>query len=130
MTLILEPNDPAPFTGAPSFAEVLVSRLRASCTPKAAPYPNQAKEPDSSVDSDMEDDLLPEMEPVMTFPEVDGLRRDQKPHPIGRDHHDDGPIARTISAILMAVVAPSSRIVIWPMAISIGPKGCASALLG
>ena len=39
MTLIPEPNDPAPFTGAPSFAEVLVSRLRASCTPKAALYP-------------------------------------------------------------------------------------------
>lgn len=41
MTLIPEPNDPTPFTDAPSFAEVLVSRLRASCTPKAALYPNQ-----------------------------------------------------------------------------------------
>lgn len=68
MPLILEPNDPTPFTGAPSFAEVLISRLRASCTPKAAPYPNQAKEPDSSVDSDIEDDLLPEMEPAEAAP--------------------------------------------------------------
>lgn len=64
MTLVIETNDPTPFTGAPSFAEVLVSRLRASCTPKAAPYTIQAKLPDSSVDTDMEDDLLPEMEPA------------------------------------------------------------------
>jgi MoxR-like ATPase len=64
MTLIPEPNDPAHLADAPSFAEVLVSRLRASCTPKAAPYPIQAKLPDSSVDTDMEDDLLPEMEPA------------------------------------------------------------------
>lgn len=64
MPLILEPNDPTPFTGAPSFAELLISRLRESCTPKAAPYPNQAKVPDSSVDTDLENDLLPEMEPA------------------------------------------------------------------
>lgn len=68
MTLIPEPNDPTPFTDAPSFAEVLVSRLRASCTPKAALYPNQAKVPDSSVDTDLEDDLLPEMEPAEAAP--------------------------------------------------------------
>ncbi len=68
MTLIPEPNDPTPFTDAPSFAEVLVSRLRASCTPKAAPYPSQAKVPDSSVDTDLEDDLLPEMEPAEAAP--------------------------------------------------------------
>jgi len=68
MTLIPEPNDPTPFTDAPSFAEVLVSQLRASCTPKAAPYPSQAKVPDSSVDTDLEDDLLPEMEPAEAAP--------------------------------------------------------------
>lgn len=68
MTLIPEPNDPTPVTGAPSFAEVLVSRLRASCTPKAALYPSQAKVPDSSVDTDMEDVLLPEMEPAEAAP--------------------------------------------------------------
>jgi len=68
MTLIPEPNDPTPFTDAPSFAEVLVSRLRASCTPKAALYPIQAKVPDSSVDTDLEDDLLPEMEPAEAAP--------------------------------------------------------------
>ena len=68
MTLIPEPNDPTPVTGAPSFAEVLVSRLRASCTPKAALYPSQAKVPDSSVDTDLEDDLLPEMEPAEAAP--------------------------------------------------------------
>ena len=68
MTLIPEPNDPTPFTDAPSFAEVLVSRLRASCTPKAALYPSQAKVPDSSVDTDLEDDLLPEMEPAEAAP--------------------------------------------------------------
>jgi len=68
MTLIPEPNDPAHLADAPSFAEVLVSRLRASCTPKAAPYPIQAKLPDSSVDTDMEDDLLPEMEPAEATP--------------------------------------------------------------
>ena len=68
MTLIPEPNDPTPVTVAPSFAEVLVSRLRASCTPKAALYPSQAKVPDSSVDTDMEDVLLPEMEPAEAAP--------------------------------------------------------------
>ena len=68
MTLIPEPNDPTPFTDAPSFAEVLVSRLRASCTPKAALYLSQAKVPDNSIDSDVEDDLLPEMEPAEAAP--------------------------------------------------------------
>lgn len=68
MTPPPEPNDPTPFKDAPSFAEVLVSRLRASCTPKAAPYPSQAKVPDSSVDTDLEDDLLPEMEPAEAAP--------------------------------------------------------------
>ncbi len=68
MTLIPEPNDLTPFTVAPSFAEVLVSRLRASCTPKAALYPSQAKVPDSSADTDLEDDLLPEMEPAEAAP--------------------------------------------------------------
>jgi len=76
MTLIPEPNDPTPVTVAPSFAEVLVSRLRASCTPKAALYPSQAKVPDSSVDTDMEDVLLPEMEPAEAAPmEPCGLRQ-------------------------------------------------------
>src|SRR3990167_6397854 len=68
MTLILEPNDPTPFTVATCFAEVLVSRLRASCKPKAALYPSQAKVPDSSVDTDLEDDLLPEMERTEAAP--------------------------------------------------------------
>jgi hypothetical protein len=68
MTLIPEPNDPTPLTVAPSFAELLVSRLRASCTPKAALYLSQAKVPDNSIDSDVEDDLLPEMEPAEAAP--------------------------------------------------------------
>ena len=62
----------------------------------------------------------------MTFPEVDRLRRDQKPHPVRGEHHDESPIARTISASLVAVVAPSSRIVTWPTATSMGPKGRAA----
>jgi len=59
----------------------------------------------------------------MALPEVDGLRGNQHPHPVGGEHHDDGPIARTISAIFVAVVAQSSRIVTWPTTISIDPEG-------
>jgi hypothetical protein len=64
-----EPKDnPPPLTEAPSFADVLVSRLRQSCTPKVVSWPSQAQVPSNSIDSDVEDDLLPEMEPAEAAP--------------------------------------------------------------
>jgi len=43
----------------------------------------------------------------MPFAEVDRLRRDQNPHPVGREDDREAPIARMISAIFAADVTPS-----------------------
>lgn len=55
----------------------------------------------------------------MALPEVDGLRRNQNKHPIGRKHHGRDPIGCTISASSAADVARSNRIVTIPTTISI-----------
>src|SRR3989338_6372159 len=65
----LEPSHtPTPFTEVPSFAEVLVSRLRQSCTPKVVSWPSPAQGPSNSVESELDDDPLPAIEPTEAAP--------------------------------------------------------------
>jgi MoxR-like ATPase len=68
MTLPEPSDNPPPFTEVPSFAEVLVSRLRQSCTPKVVSWPSPAQGPSNSVESELDDDPLPAIEPTEAAP--------------------------------------------------------------